>query len=258
MKLTEIHSHSTVSSDKWSYINEVNEWMAAAHAGKQSSISSFHIRPDKKVDVAGDIVFNHSFKFNEKKLPFPFGKVKGNFFLTFSDTLETLENFPEDVSKTVSIGECPKITSLEHMTKIIGHSCNFSQTSIKTLEHLPKVINGDLNITNLPELESMDGVPDIVMGDFFCYDVPKLKKFKFPKEIHGVITFITGPLDSRENILAQNYLDVFKIKTLRGINFSYSKEVTKIFNKYYRNGRDIIGCQDELIEAGFEEFARTK
>lgn len=251
MKLTEIAaSASTVSAKDWKYISLVNEWMAEQKNNRESKISSFYIRKDGRVDVNGSIIFNTTVPFTEKKLPFPFGKVKGTFYLTYSDTLETLENFPEEVTGSFSIGKCPKINTLKHMPKILGEFFSASNTSIQTLAHLPKIIGKDLNVVNLPKLTTMEGISDIVKGDLVIYGLPKLKKFTFPKEVHGIVTF------DRDFGSAVNFLNAFNIKGIKEFEFRQNSKVAAIFNKYYPK-KDMLNCQDELIEAGLEEYAEV-
>ena len=100
------------------------------------------------------------------------------------------------------------------------------------------------------ELTSLEGSPAVIVGDFFCYS----NKLKSLKNIHKIITRIDGILYCNNNPIKSHILGVLKIKNLQMIEID-NKKVQDIVNKYLPAG-DILECQQELIEAGFEEYAQ--
>jgi len=54
-----------------------------------------------------------------------------------------------------------------------------------------------------------------------------------------------------------NLLYVFKIKGLKYVKTKIG-DLNDIINKYLTGNHDIMDCQEELIEAGFEKIAKLK
>jgi hypothetical protein len=59
---------------------------------------------------------------------------------------------------------------------------------------------------------------------------------------------------AKRNPIKECILGLLKIKNLTNVTLD-NKEVQDIINKYLPEG-NIVECQSELIEAGFEEFAK--
>ena len=178
------------------------------------------------VDVRGDVILNDS---EHTKLPFQFGIVTGDFTITNFSELMSLEGFPKKIGKSLDITRCNKLKSLKGITQDIGFSIYMvGLEGIESLEGLPEIIKGSLYINIFRNLKSLKGISKEINGDIFISQNPKLR----------------------------GHLQLFEVKGIKRIDLGNEK-VNKIFNKYYPK-KDMLNCQDELIEAGFEEYAEVE
>jgi hypothetical protein len=84
--------------------------------------------------------------------------------------------------------------------------------------------------------------------------------------IHKHIKHINGTADFSINPIKSHVLGLLKIeglKYIKFVTFGYTDKeldsVAKIINKYLSGDRDamaVMSCQDELMDAGFEEYAQ--
>ena len=192
--------------------------------------------------------------------------------------LTSLEGAPNKINGYFSCANNKNLTSLigcpqEGVESFYCYSCNIS-----SLEGTPNKINGTFNCVKNPiksligcpqegvtnfycrtcNLTSLEGVPKKIVGTFQCFDNP----IKSLKGIHKIIEEIDGTFIIPDSV-ESNILGVLKIKNLGKIIFKSpsnedtKKEISDIINKYLPNPSpsDIIDCQNELIDAGFEEYA---
>ena len=154
-------------------------------------------------------------------------------------------------------------------------------TVLKTLKYAPKKIGGifdcsyNKNLTSLEgcpqegvtnflcqkcNLTSLNGAPKKIGGDFSCHGNLKITSLA---GIHKIIEEIGGCLNVPDCV-ESNILGVLKIRNLQRFNFliasGYERRkmlISNIINKYLPNPSpsDIIDCQNELIDAGYEEYA---
>jgi len=75
------------------------------------------------------------------------------------------------------------------------------------------------------------------------------------KDIHKGLKSVSGVMFLHNNPIKSNVLGLLKIKGLQSVVLD-SQKVEAIINKHLKNGRDIFACQEELEDAGFEEFAK--
>ena len=81
------------------------------------------------------------------KLPFPFGKVDGNFDCSACTELISLEGAPKEVGGGFSCSYCGELTSLEGAPEKVGDVFNCSDCpNLTSLKYLPKEINGVLKV----------------------------------------------------------------------------------------------------------------
>jgi hypothetical protein len=144
------------------------------------------------------------------------------------------------------------------------------RNDLKSLKYAPtvtKYFNCDRN-----KLTSLEGAPETVgEGGFGCSHnlltslehAPKSTQAIFWCEnnlltslhnVHKQIESINGEFVLTSCPIKECVLGLLKIKKLKNVDLD-NKEVMKIINKYLPEG-DIIECQSELIEAGYEEFAK--
>ena len=127
----------------------------------------------------------------------------------------------------------------------------FDDCNLTSLKGAPQEVGGSFYCYN-NQLTSLEGAPQKVNGDFSCYDNP-IKSLKgigktYMKEINGFINLDHCPIES-------HMLGLLKVKGLTFIKFNQNRKVEEIINKHLKT-RDLLACQDELIENGLEEYAQ--
>lgn len=169
-------------------------------------------------------------------------------------------NFDCSVNKLATLNGCPnRIGSI--------FDCSHNQ--------LISLINGPQEITTSyvcksNKLTNLIGAPEIIPGYFNCSFNQITSLEGCPKLIGGIGEFgfnsITNLHDIHKHIIAceqiffdenpiqSHVLGFLKIKNLKKISIN-NIAVEEIINKYLPLG-DIIDCQDELIEAGYVEYAQ--
>lgn len=215
---------------------------------------------------------------NLVKLPIKFGVVKNKFEIFQCKKLLTLEGCPDEVDE-INIAFCHSLKDLEHFPKKVNKeafisSCNElislkglqdieikEMLSIRDCENLnsfdglPTTTHA-LLIRNLPSIRSLKGLSETVKG-VLILRLRNLTTLEYlPKHIYGELTIEAG--DKITNLLR-----VFSVKGLTHIKFDIEEssedsiKITEIINKWLPS-KDVIECQEELIEAGFKRFARIK
>ena len=163
-----------------------------------------------------------------------------------------------------------QLTSLEGAPKHIVGSfwCNGNQ--LTSLEGAPNRVIGDFWCSN-NKLTSLEGSPLEVGGEYSCRDnqLTSLKgaparindrfwcnnnQLTSLEGIHEQIVEINGHANFERNPIKSHVLGLLVIKGLKSIKFD-NEQLTDIINKYLPLG-DIMECQNELIDAGLEEFAQ--
>ncbi len=110
------------------------------------------------------------------------------------------------------------------------------------------VVDFNCEHTNLTSLE---GVPPSISGSIFANN----NKLTSLHNIHKQIKRLVGYANFFSNPIKSHVLGVLLIDRLQYIWMDNFK-VQTIINKHLKGDRDIFACQEELIEAGFEEFAQ--
>jgi hypothetical protein len=100
------------------------------------------------------------------------------------------------------------------------------------------------------QLTSLKGAPRAVDG-FYC-DENKLTSLE---DIHKIFKRINGRFTCRENSIKSGGIGLLLIEGLTSI--SADQPAFEIIQKYLGQGKKgVLLCQDELIDAGYEEFAK--
>lgn len=152
-----------------------------------------------------------------------------------------------------------------------GFDC--SRKGLESLEGCPKVINGRFNC-NRNHLTSLKFGPDRVGGYFSCGNnqitstehAPKILSegasfgsnlLTSLKDIHKHIQESYGFFGFAGNDIRSHVLGLLKIKGLKGVILENS-DVQVIINKHlnHRHSRNLLACQEELIDAGYAAFAQ--
>ena len=153
--------------------------------------------------------------------------VKGNFLCTYK-SLDSLEGAPLTVDGYFDCGG----------------------NNLKSFKYSPKTI-GDKACYNLNKINSIEGAPSHIGEDFLCFN----NLLSSLHNIHKQIKHIGGSADFRYNPIKSHVLGLLLIDGLITVAMDF-KPVQNIINKHLRGERDIFACQEELIEAGLEDYAQ--
>ena len=175
---------------------------------------------------------------------------QGNNYYCSLNKLTSLKGAPQEIGGHFTCSDT-QLTSLEGAPQEVKGDFICSQNRLTSLEGAPQKVGGNFYCqTN--RLTSLEGAPQKVGGDFYCYINP-LKSLKgigkdYLKEINGTIDLDACHIES-------HMLGLLKVKGLTKIEFNHNNKVEEILNKHLKS-RDILSCQDELIENGLEEYAK--
>ena len=149
-------------------------------------------------------------------------------------------------------------TDLGVRCKLISQNYESLQNALKIATYYVKMMDKIYYSSGEEPVHDFTGFPKIIKSDLVFEDnctFTSLKGIdKHFTEVHGKIYFDANKIKS-------NVLGVVKIKGVTEISTSadYRKihgwKLEEILNKYLRTG-DIFDCQDELIDAGLEEYAK--
>ena len=148
-----------------------------------------------------------------------------------------------------------QLTSLEGCPQLIRGDFNCENNKLTSLVGSPRRIEGEFYGNNAGKLESLEGCPRYVVSDFYIKNCGLTNLHN----IHKHIDYIGDTLYVTLNPIKSHILGILKIDGLWSVWLD-NKEVTKILHKYLKGipvrERDILACQQELIDAGFEEYAQ--
>ena len=233
-------------------------------------IQNYTIREDGLVDVDGDVDLSRKL-FSE--LPVKFGRVTGYFGVQYCKNLKSLKGVPTEVGGIFTCSGCIKLTSLEGAPTSVGgyFSCS-TNANLISLEGAPTSVGGYFSCSSCINLKSLKGAPQEVGGDFICSGCTKLTSLEgAPTKVGEALNcHICLNLTSLKGLPAQidgkliltscpkilNILVIFNTKGITEIEHN-NKQLVNILNKYLPT-RDMLNCQDELIEAGLEKYAEVE
>ena len=134
----------------------------------------YHINNDLSLDVYEDISVTKE-DVIDGKLPFKFGVIKGNMWLTNNLQLTTLENAPREVTGDFAIYQ-NKFTDFTGGPEIVGgdFAANFNQ-SLRSLDGSPKKVGGNYSIVYCTSIRNIDGISPEIGGDLEITDGEKRK-----------------------------------------------------------------------------------
>ena len=143
------------------------------------------------------------------------------------------------------------LTSLEGSPKKVTGLFDCSHNELTSLVGGPEYV-GDSFLCYDNELTSLKGAPSHVDGDFYCYD----NELTSLKDVYKHITEIKGIFDASDNPIKSHVLGSLLIKGVTEVRLD-NKQVEEILNRHLGKGRvGMLMAQEELIEAGLEEFAQ--
>ena len=115
----------------------------------------------------------------------------------------------------------------------------------------PEHIDGHFSCSD-KKITSLEGAPSSIGDSFYAYN----NNLTSLHNIHKQIKHIGGFANFRyNNPITSHVLGLLLIDGLTDV-FLENKKVQNILNKHLKGDRDVFACQEELIEAGFEDFAQ--
>lgn len=193
-----------------------------------------------------------------QNLPVKFRHVGGSFVLDGCTKLISLEGMPISVGEDVSIVTCHNLRTLEHFPPNIGEALAIRNCNkIESLIGLPAKIPSDLTLFNLKSLKSFEGAPREIGGDV------ALDGFTSLVGISAFIQKISGSCGiefKKLSDIVEGGIELILIADLQQFNWSDRKtknvKAFDIIHEYLGRPDDIFACQAELIDAGFEQYAK--
>lgn len=145
------------------------------------------------------------------------------------------------------------LTTLEGASRIYygGFYCFSNQ--LKSLKGGPEKVTGTFDCCE-NQIDSLEGAPSYIGADFYCID----NKLTNLHNIHKIIKHVGGEMNFCNNPITSHVLGLLLIEGVTYVNLGSGRPkgmVEKIINKHLAE-RDVFACQEELIEAGLDDFAQ--
>ncbi len=191
-------------------------------------------------------------KYKERSILSVMGKqpehVDGDFYCS-DNKLTSLEGAPSSVGGYFVCSR-NKLTSLKGGPTSVGGYFYCSRNKLTSLKGAPTFVGGDFNCPR-NNITSLEGAPSSIGGDFSCpgNNITSLHN------IHKHIKHIGSYADFNNNPITSCVLGLLLIDGLTHV-YIHHIEVQKIINKHLSGDRDVFACQEELIEAGYEDYAQ--
>lgn len=131
------------------------------------------------------------------------------------------------------------------------HEYEVACLNLTSLEGAPRTIFGNFNVA-CNELTSLDGIPSFIHGHCYVFG----NKLTSLHNVHKHIKYLNGFFNCKSNPITSEVLGLLLIDGIKGVWIDGNLEVEQILNKYIQGDKDVFACQEELIEGGFEEYAR--
>ena len=175
---------------------------------------------------------------------------KGGDFDCSNNELTSLEGALSHVSGNFDCS-LNHLTSLKGAPSHVGGGFYCRGNGLTSLEGAPSHVGGGFYCSS-NELTSLKGAPSHVGGGFYCYN----NKLTSLKDVHKHITEIKGIFYAIRNPIKSHVLGLLLIKGVTEVHLD-NKQVAEILNRHLGKGRaGMLMAQEELIEAGLEEFAQ--
>ena len=171
-------------------------------------------------------------------------------FLCSNNELASLEGAPSHVGGSFYCSR-NKLTSLAGAPSRVDGGFYCSHNTLTSLEGAPSHVDGNFYCSD-NELASLEGAPSHVGGSFYCSS----NKLRSLKDAHKHITEIKGEFYAVVNPINSHVLGLLLIKGVTEVRLD-NGQVEEILNRHLGKGRaGMLMAQEELIEAGLEEFAQ--
>jgi hypothetical protein len=144
-----------------------------------------------------------------------------------------------------------KLTSLKGMPRTINGDFWCFKNRLTSFEGCARTIKGNLNGNNNKLLTSLEGGPSFVGGNVHLFNCPKLTSLQ---NIHLHFPEVHGSFDLINTNVSEHMLGLLLVRGLWSVVINDAK-LSSILRKHL-NGRNLIACALELVEAGYEEQAK--
>ena len=170
----------------------------------------------------------------------------------FKPVEHSVSNVMHPQPETVKEFDCAgvKLTSLEGSPTTVLGEFDCQDNELTSFKGGPKTV-GHHVMADGNMISSLEGFPREV-GSFVSIENNHLTSLH---NIHKFIPKMAGMLYLRNNKIVSHVLGILLIDGLT-ICLLGNRDVQSIINKHLKGERDVFACQEELIEAGFEEFAQ--
>jgi hypothetical protein len=143
-----------------------------------------------------------------------------------------------------------QLTSLEGCPTVVKGDFCCSDNNLQSLQYCPQIVEGDFSCS-YNNLQSLQYCPQIVKGDFHC----SVNKLPSLQNIDKCCKQIDGKLWAPHNLIKSHVLGVMLIENIVQFIFNHT-QAKIIINRHLETDRDVYLCQDNLIKAGFAEYAQ--
>ena len=187
------------------------------------------------------------------KLPSDLPKKINGDFNCYDNALTSLAYCPSEVGGTFTCS-FNDLTSLEHCPSEVGGDFTCTVDKLVSLKHCPSAIGGAFNCT-VNRLTSLEHCPSEVGKLFYC----GRNELTSLKDVHKQIKKIGRDFRCYKNPIRSHILGLMLISIGGNIStkLGNGSDVDEILNKWKNQGRrGVIGCQQELIKAGYKELAQ--
>jgi len=177
-------------------------------------------------------------------------EVGGDFRCSYNQ-LTSLEFCPEKVGGNFWCSN-NQLTSLEFCPKEVGGDFSCSYNKLTSLEFCPEKVGGDFNCYN-NQLTSLEFCPKEVGGDFWCYN----NQLTSLADIHKHLKKMNGIFYAHKNPIKSNVIGLMLVAGCKEVKLD-NIEVMNIMNKHLNSPFGhlrLLECQEDLLSAGFEEWA---
>jgi hypothetical protein len=148
-----------------------------------------------------------------------------------------------------------QLTSLEGCPQIVNGNFYCSSNKLQSLQYCPQIVNGNF-YCHYNKLQSLQYCPQIVNDNFYCHN----NKLQSLQNIHKHCKQIDKQLLAYDNPIKSHILGVMLIENIQSVKLSVERcaliSIEKIINTHLKTDRDVYLCQDNLIKAGFAEYAQ--
>lgn len=166
-----------------------------------------------------------------------------------NDKIITLKTCNEEWHNNFDCSSLALTTIKGSPKRVIGYF-DCSNNDLTSLEGAPKEVIRDFHGSS-NYLKSLEGISSIIGLDVNC----STNQLTNLKDIHKMITKMNGDFYCWSNPIESHVLGLLLIPGLKRIRGGMSW--CDILNRYIGKGRaGLIECQNELIEAGLEEYAQ--